>query len=122
MPVVEIYTLPTQNQETLQSLPQQVAGNLAANLNWDIQRFVVRVTELDPASLFLDGVRGSELTCGYSYVHITCAGGKSQEENQTIIRTVEETIHAQLGIPHDHIAILYQPLQAGHLYINQRFL
>lgn len=122
MPVVEIYTLPNQNEEAVQSLPEQVAQNLATNLNWGIQRFVVRVTQVDPETMYVDGIRASRLECGYSYVHITCAGGKSKEEGQTIITTVEETIHDVLGIPHDHIAILYQPLAVGNLYINQRFL
>lgn len=122
MPVVEIYTLPIPDEEAVQSLPQQVVRNLSANLSWDAQRFVVRVTQVDPETMYVDGIRASQVECGYSYVHITCAGGKSKEEGQTIITTVEETIHAVLGIPHDHIAILYQPLTMGNLYINKHFL
>ena len=29
---------------------------------------------MDPETVYVDGIRVSQLECGYSYVHITCAG------------------------------------------------
>lgn len=122
MPVIEIGALNAPAPDKLDELPARVAQALADALGWNPQRFTIYVQESCPSRFFAEGQPGQQLPQGFCLIRITCAGGKTRQEEQTIILTVQETVTQVLGIAKEHVAVLFQQLPPGGLYVGGQFL
>lgn len=122
MPIVEIIARPSEGGTIPATLPRLVADHLSEGLQWDVARFTVRASLLDPSLYFAKGKSGEELTQGHCLIHISCAAGKTAEEVKTIISIVAKTAADELGISENDVIVMFQELKPGCLLGNGRFM
>ena len=122
MPIVEIYPLMPKGMSVPDTLPRQVAVALESGLGWDVKRFTIHVTPVQPTCYFAKGVEGREHANGHCLIHITCAGGKSEQEHRTIIGLITDAVSQSLGIAKEDIIAMLQPTGPGCLFGGGTFL